>query len=259
MASERTEISWLFFRYPLIMLPIAVRTTLSAHESFAKLDKFLQQPELEPPAVEKEPIDSDPRIRIFIENADFSYHGGLEPTLRFLTMKVKQGDVVAIVGDVGAGKSSVLAAILGQMSIRKDAGSKRFVRGSMAYVPDDAWLSNATLMDNILFGNPYIEQRYQDVIHVCALKKDLEWLSNGDQTEIGDRGVNLSPGQRQRVSLARAVYSNADIILLDDPLRYALEDGFVESRNDALTFLILTASWILQSVNTYSTSAFGST
>jgi len=79
---------------------------------------------------------------------------------------------------------------------------------------------NSTLKENILFGNAYDDERYQDVLHICALNRDLSLLSYGDMTEIGDRGVNLSLGQRQRVSFARAVYSNADIVLLDDPLRF---------------------------------------
>ncbi|XP_044275917.1 ATP-binding cassette sub-family C member 3 isoform X3 [Varanus komodoensis] len=91
-------------------------------------------------------------------------------------------------------------------------------QGSVAYVPQIAWIQNATLKDNILFGQPYTEKKYQTVIEACALKQDLEMLPGGDQTEIGEKGINLSGGQRQRVSLARAVFSDADIYLLDDPL-----------------------------------------
>ncbi|GET01001.1 multidrug resistance-associated protein 4 isoform X1 [Rhizophagus clarus] len=202
-------------RYPLIMLPIAVRTTLGALNSFERLNEFLMQPELEPLKQEKEPIDDDPSIRIYMHDADFSYEGVSDPALRFINMKVKQGELIAIVGDVGAGKSSILSAILGQ--IRKDNGICK-IRGSISYVPHDAWLLNSTLKDNILFGNDYDAKRYQDVVQMCALNRDFTLLSYGDMTEIGDRGVNLSLGQRQRVSVARAVYNNADIILLDDPL-----------------------------------------
>ena len=97
------------------------------------------------------------------------------------------------------------------------AGDKE-VHGSLAYVPHDAWLLNATLKENILFGSSFNRQKYNDIIRVCALTRDLTLLSAGDETEIGERGINLSQGQRQRVSLARAVYSDADIMLLDDPL-----------------------------------------
>ncbi|CAG8563696.1 7307_t:CDS:10 [Funneliformis caledonium] len=200
-------------RYPLIMLPIAVRTTLGALDSFEKLDEFLKKPELAPLKQEEDPIDDDPSIRVLIHDADFSYEG--DAPLKFLNMKVKQGEVLAIVGDVGAGKSSILSAILGRL--RKDNGICK-IRGSISYVPHDAWLLNDTLKENILFGNVYDSKKYQDIIHICALNRDLGLLSYGDMTEIGDRGVNLSLGQRQRVSLARAVYSDADIVLLDDPL-----------------------------------------
>ncbi|CAG8447380.1 10995_t:CDS:10 [Ambispora gerdemannii] len=202
-------------RYPLIMLPIAVRSILGAQDSFNRLNEFLLQTELEPFKQGDDILDDDPKLRIVIDNADFLYDEQLDPSLRFLTMQVKQGEVVAIVGDVGAGKSSVLAAILGQ--IRLSAGTRR-IRGSISYVPHDAWLLNATLKDNILFGNELDNRRYQEVLHVCGVNRDLPLLSHGDMTEIGERGVNLSLGQRQRVSLARAVYSDADIVLLDDPL-----------------------------------------
>ncbi|CAG8665356.1 31006_t:CDS:10 [Gigaspora margarita] len=202
-------------RYPLMMLPVAVRTTLGALDSFKRLNEFLLKPELEPLEEETSPINDDQKIRVFIHDADFSYEGTTRPALKFLNITLRQGEIIAIVGDVGAGKSSILAAILGQ--IRKENGVRK-IRGSISYVPHDAWLLNDTLKENILFGNECDEERYQEVIQVCALRKDLEWLSNSDMTEIGERGVNLSLGQRQRVSLARAVYSNADIVLLDDPL-----------------------------------------
>ncbi|CAJ0761611.1 2596_t:CDS:10, partial [Entrophospora sp. SA101] len=188
-------------RYPLFMLPIAVKTTLEAG-----------------------PINGDPDLRIYIDDADFYYEGTSEPVLKFLSMKVRKGEVIAIVGDVGAGKSSILAAIQGQ--IKKENGVRK-VLGSISYVPHDAWLLNATLKENILFGEDFDSKKYQEVLHCCALNKDLTLLSNKDDTEIGDKGVNLSLGQRQRVSLARAVYSNADIVLLDDPLRFVRQSHYL--------------------------------
>ncbi|KAJ8311732.1 hypothetical protein KUTeg_011087 [Tegillarca granosa] len=92
------------------------------------------------------------------------------------------------------------------------------IKGSLAYVPQEAWIQNLTLRDNILFGNRYVEKKYQRIIKACALEQDLTVLSAGDMTEIGEKGINISGGQKQRVSLARAVYCNADIYLLDDPL-----------------------------------------
>ncbi|MCI12897.1 ABC transporter C family member 5-like, partial [Trifolium medium] len=91
------------------------------------------------------------------------------------------------------------------------------VCGSSAYVSQSAWIQSGTIEENILFGSPKDKAKYKNVIHACSLKKDLELFSHGDQTIIGDRGINLSGGQKQRVQLARALYQDADIYLLDDP------------------------------------------
>lgn len=101
----------------------------------------------------------------------------------------------------------------------KTTGGEWKVSGSIGYVPQEAWLLNTSLRENILFGSPYDEKHYNKTIQVCALRRDLELMPNGDLTEIGERGINLSGGQRQRISLARCVYKMNDVILLDDPLR----------------------------------------
>uniref|UniRef100_A0A663DUI7 ATP binding cassette subfamily C member 2 n=1 Tax=Aquila chrysaetos chrysaetos TaxID=223781 RepID=A0A663DUI7_AQUCH len=132
-----------------------------------------------------------------------------------VTLDIAPGSLVAVVGAVGSGKSSLVSAMLGEMESIKGHIN---IQGSLAYVPQQAWIQNATLKDNILFGSELDEARYQQVIRACALLPDLELLPAGDQTEIGEKGINLSGGQKQRVSLARAVYSNADIYVLDDPL-----------------------------------------
>ncbi|KAK9727436.1 Multidrug resistance-associated protein 5, partial [Basidiobolus ranarum] len=138
-----------------------------------------------------------------------------DPTTKGSSLKVNTGEVVAIGGDVGAGKSSLLLAIMGQVT--RTSGTLS-IFGSIAYVPFDSWLLNASLRDNIIFGSPYDPERYKKIIRVCALSKDLDQLSNGDETEIGEHGFNLTLAQRHRVSLARAAYSSADIVLLDDTL-----------------------------------------
>ena len=91
------------------------------------------------------------------------------------------------------------------------------VCGSAAYVSQSAWIQSGNIEENILFGSPMDKAKYKGVLHACSLKKDLELFSHGDQTIIGDRGINLSGGQKQRVQLARALYQDADIYLLDDP------------------------------------------
>lgn len=138
-----------------------------------------------------------------------------------ITCEVRRGSLTAIIGPVGSGKSSLCNAILGEMY--RTAGSIA-VSGTVAYAAQTPWILNATLRDNILFGQPYNAERYQEVINVCQLEHDISMLKGGDQTEIGEKGINLSGGQKQRVSVARAAYSSASIVLLDDPLS-ALDPG----------------------------------
>ncbi|KAG0069645.1 hypothetical protein BGZ89_002459 [Linnemannia elongata] len=135
--------------------------------------------------------------------------------LKNIDLKIPRGQLVAIVGAVGSGKSSLLNALVGEM--KKVSGTMSY-GGTIGYCPQSAWIQNATVKDNILFGLPLDEARYQRVIKDCALERDIQILPDGDQTEIGERGINLSGGQKQRVNIARAVYYDADVVLLDDPL-----------------------------------------
>ncbi|OAD53879.1 Multidrug resistance-associated protein 5, partial [Eufriesea mexicana] len=123
--------------------------------------------------------------------------------------------LIGICGHVGSGKSSLLLAALGQL---KMTNGHILREGSCAYVSQQAWVVNATFKENILFGNQFDAKRYYQALTVCSLKEDLNMLPGGDETEIGERGINLSGGQKQRVALARALYANRDIYFLDDPL-----------------------------------------
>uniref|UniRef100_A0A672PRC4 ATP-binding cassette sub-family C member 5 n=1 Tax=Sinocyclocheilus grahami TaxID=75366 RepID=A0A672PRC4_SINGR len=140
------------------------------------------------------------------ENADF------KPSLRNVSFTLSKGRLLGVCGNVGSGKTSLISSILEQMHLLSGSVS---ANGTLAYVSQQAWIFHGTVRNNILMGEPFDQTR---VIHACSLKPDLEILPYGDQTEIGERGINLSGGQKQRVSLARAVYSNRDIFLLDDPL-----------------------------------------
>uniref|UniRef100_A0A3P8P716 ATP-binding cassette, sub-family C (CFTR/MRP), member 2 n=1 Tax=Astatotilapia calliptera TaxID=8154 RepID=A0A3P8P716_ASTCA len=182
-------------RAPLAMLPMLIASIVQTAVSKKRLEKFLAG----------EDIDSD----IVRQDPSFSMF-----TIRICTCSTP-GRLVAVVGAVGSGKSSLMSALLGEMH-----STKGFINigGSLAFVPQQAWIQNATLKDNILFGSPHEEENFKKVIEACALAPDLELLPGGDLTEIGEKGINLSGGQKQRVSLARAVYSQADIYLLDDPL-----------------------------------------
>ncbi|CAK6982349.1 multidrug resistance-associated protein 5 isoform X2 [Scomber scombrus] len=139
----------------------------------------------------------------------------LQSTLHHIDLKIQQGQLVGVCGSVGSGKTSLISAILGQMTVLEGSVA---VRGRLAYVAQQAWILNASLRENILFGREYQEDRYQAVLNTCCLRPDLALLPNADLTEIGERGANLSGGQRQRISLARALYSDRDVYILDDPL-----------------------------------------
>lgn len=135
--------------------------------------------------------------------------------LHNLDFKVGRNELLAIIGGVGSGKSSVLAALAGEM--RKTSGEV-VMGASRAFCPQYAWIQNATVKENILFGKDFNRDWYEKVIDACALRPDLEMLPNGDQTEIGERGITVSGGQKQRLNIARAIYFNSDIVLMDDPL-----------------------------------------
>jgi len=138
-----------------------------------------------------------------------------KPALSNITMNIKQGSLNALVGTVGAGKSSFLLSFLGEMP--KTTGSFRR-KGTIAYAEQEPTIFAGTFQENILFGKPYEPEFYEKVVQACNLQNDLKLFANGDLSEIGEKGNNLSGGQRARLGLARAVYSNADIYLLDDPL-----------------------------------------
>jgi len=136
-------------------------------------------------------------------------------TLKNINLTCKKGQLVAVVGSVGSGKSSLVSAVLGEME--KTQGSLS-VSGSVAYVAQIPWIQNTTVRDNVLFGSKMDKDRYDKVVEVSCLGPDLKQLPSGDQTMIGERGINLSGGQKQRVALARALYADRDIYILDDPL-----------------------------------------
>ncbi|XP_054698313.1 multidrug resistance-associated protein 1 isoform X6 [Grus americana] len=201
-------------RFPLNMLPMVISSIVEASVSLKRLRVFLSHEELDPDSIIRGPI-AEAEGSIVVKNATFSWSKNDPPLLNSINFTVPEGSLVAVVGQVGCGKSSLLSALLGEMD-KKDGYV--VVKGSVAYVPQQAWVQNATLEDNIIFGKEMNESRYKRVIEACALLPDIEILPTGDKTEIGEKGVNLSGGQKQRVSLARAVYCNADIYLFDDPL-----------------------------------------
>ncbi|CAF1201861.1 unnamed protein product [Rotaria sp. Silwood1] len=127
----------------------------------------------------------------------------------------RRGDLIFVIGPVGCGKSALLKTILGEIGYFD--GTVR-VSGSMCYVPQEPWIFPSTLQANILFGKAYDERLFERVMQATALDADMERLPHGPETLVGDQGMMLSGGQKVRVGLARALYRNADIYLLDDPL-----------------------------------------
>ena len=135
--------------------------------------------------------------------------------LHDLDLSVGRNELIAVIGGVGSGKSSILAALAGDM--RRTSGSV-IMGATRAFCPQYAWIQNTSVRENILFGKPYERKWYDAVIDACALRPDLEMLPNGDMTEIGERGITVSGGQKQRLNIARAIYFNSNIVLMDDPL-----------------------------------------
>uniref|UniRef100_M4F6H2 ABC-type xenobiotic transporter n=1 Tax=Brassica campestris TaxID=3711 RepID=M4F6H2_BRACM len=199
---------------PLRNFPDLVSMMAQTKVSLDRISGFLQEEELQEDATI---ILSQGMSETSVEIKDgcFSWDPSwVRPTLFDIHLEVKRGMRVAVCGVVGSGKSSFLSCILGE--IPKISGEVR-ICGSAAYVSQSAWIQSGNIEENILFGSPMDKAKYKNVIHACSLKRDLELFSHGDQTIIGDRGINLSGGQKQRVQLARALYQDADVYLLDDP------------------------------------------
>lgn len=138
-----------------------------------------------------------------------------EETLSKVNIEFEKGKLYAVIGMVGAGKSTLLSAILGEF-IPSEGSVK--VQGSLSYASQEAWVFGSTVRQNILFGQSFDRQRYQKVVKACALLRDFKQFPQGDQTVVGERGASLSGGQKARINLARSVYRQSDLYLLDDPL-----------------------------------------
>ena len=228
-------------RFPLTMLPNVINNVVEASVSIRRIREFLLTEEKQVGSCirlhrpggpftpeEQELVSKIPeKYRHYVLGIHEGNYTWLNPQLSEsnkddvsgdlydINFYAKQGSLVTITGTVGSGKSSLLLALLGEM--HKNHGTA-WIYGSVAYVSQSAFILNATVKDNVLFGKPYVESQYLHAVKVCQLESDLEILPAGDETEIGERGVNLSGGQKQRVSLARAIYANTDVYLFDDPL-----------------------------------------
>nr|XP_023647098.1 ATP-binding cassette sub-family C member 9-like [Paramormyrops kingsleyae] len=197
-----------------------------------------------------------------VTNGFFTWGGNLS-TLSDINICIPTGQLTMIVGQVGCGKSSLLLAMLGEMqTVRGEVYWSNKNRNSVAYATQKSWLLNATVEENITFGSPFNKQRYKAVIDACCLQPDIDLLPFGDQTEIGERGINLSGGQRQRICVARALYQNTNIVFLDDPFSaldihlsdHLMQEGILKFlQEDRRTMVLVThklqylihADWII--------------
>uniref|UniRef100_A0A8C7JKA7 Multidrug resistance-associated protein 4 n=1 Tax=Oncorhynchus kisutch TaxID=8019 RepID=A0A8C7JKA7_ONCKI len=198
-----------------LFFPQAIEKVFETIISIRRIKNFLLLEEIERPKMRftpEEKKDASVEIKDLICYWDKCLD---TPSLQNLSLTVRSEQLVAVIGPVGSGKSSLLSAILGELP--HDKGVLR-VKGQLTYASQQPWVFPGTIRSNILFGKELHPQKYEKVLRACALKRDMELLPDGDLTVIGDRGATLSGGQKARVNLARAVYQDADIYLLDDPL-----------------------------------------
>ncbi|KAK9666325.1 hypothetical protein RND81_14G177500 [Saponaria officinalis] len=199
---------------PIYNLPDTISMIIQTKVSLDRIASYLSLDDLDPSNIERVPKDESD-VAVEIRGGNFSWDPSTSiPTLSDINLRVNRGMRVAVCGTVGAGKSTLLSCILGE--VPKITGVLR-LSGSTAYVPQSPWIQSGKIVDNILFGQKMDDEKYDRVLEACSLKKDLEILSFGDQTIIGERGINLSGGQKQRIQIARALYQDADIYLFDDP------------------------------------------
>lgn len=153
--------------------------------------------------------------QVSLKNITCYWNGESSPCIKNVSLDVKENDLVLVTGPVGCGKTSLLSALLGELPVKEGHIS---VTGNLVYVPQKPWVFSGTVRDNIIFGRKHNHSKFQSVIKACDLENDISTFPNGDQTVIGEKGVLLSGGQRARVGLARALYADGDVYLLDDPL-----------------------------------------
>jgi ABC-type multidrug transport system fused ATPase/permease subunit len=207
--------------FPLAVVPMVITNIVEAQVAIGRLTKFLTSSELQTDAVIKVPrAQKVGDAAASIKNGTFLWskakgEQNYKVALSNINLSAKKGHLDCIIGKVGSGKSSIIQAFLGDLY---KLDGEVTLHGKVAYVSQVPWIINGTVKDNILFGHKYDAHFYDLVLKACALTVDLSILPKGDRTEVGEKGISLSGGQKARLSLARAVYARADVYLLDDPL-----------------------------------------
>lgn len=201
-------------------LPGLITVNLNAAVAVERLQDFINEPD-----VDDAKTPSSTTTRLAFENATFAWPGASKPVLHDLTLGFPTGFTV-VYGEVAAGKTALLQALLGELDMH--SGDLFRPNEMVGYCAQTPWLQTMSIRENILFSSPYEDTRYKEVLDACALTADMVNFKHGDLSNIGENGVGLSGGQKARVALARAVYSRARILLLDDPLS-ALDHQTAES------------------------------
>ncbi|KAJ5381565.1 Metal resistance protein YCF1 [Penicillium cataractarum] len=203
--------------FPLSILPMVITSVIESTVAVKRLVEYFTAEELQTDSViYQDSVEHAGDESVRIRDATFTWdrHSGI-PVLENIDLSARKGELSCIVGRVGAGKSSLLQSILGELW--KNQGEV-VVRGRIAYVAQTPWVMNASVRENIVFGHRWDPAFYDLTVEACALLDDFKIMPDGDQTEVGERGISLSGGQKARLTLARAVYARADIYLLDDVL-----------------------------------------
>ncbi|KAM0714363.1 hypothetical protein Q7P37_010150 [Cladosporium fusiforme] len=202
--------------FPLAVLPMVITAIIEASVAVGRLQDFFTADELQPDAVLHSASVEAGEESVRIRDATFTWNrDGDRDALTDINFTARKGELSCIVGRVGAGKSSFLGTMLGDLYKIK---GEVVMRGKTAYVAQSPWVMNASVRENIVFGYRWDPAFYERTVKACALREDFASLPDGDQTEVGERGISLSGGQKARLTLARAVYARADIYLLDDVL-----------------------------------------
>ena len=202
-------------KFPLQMLPMVIGNLFQAKVSVKRINKFLNSEELDEFGHFAQQENNDCSAVSFFNASFGTSEEKNSPLLTDITLDIKTGELVAIIGPVGSGKSNLLNSILGEISKLEGSIS---INGSISLVPQNAWIQNTNVKNNITFHKLFIKEKYEEIIEAVCLQKDLEVLVSKDETEIGENGLNLSGGQKSRINLARALYNDSDIYLLDSPL-----------------------------------------
>ena len=204
-------------RMPLATMSVSIGKLIDLSIALDRIQQFLLSPERDAYLQDMDSAES----AIVVKDATLQYRAVEDRTIRKTIMSsvnlcIPKGKLTLVIGPTGSGKSTIMTAMVGEGVV--EHGGYVAKCGQIAYMTQEAWIMNATLRENILMGRPFDEDKYLTTVCACQLLPDLAQLTGSDQTEIGERGVNLSGGQKQRIAFARAVYSEREIVLMDDPL-----------------------------------------